>query len=248
MNKKLYNLLKFSILSVEKTVKILFSIMYNFAAKFAKILETCKKFSTNLVNDFGNVPRRGVVPKFSDLEVIALSMTAESESIDSENRLFELVKSCKSDFPNLISRRQYNDRRKITSGLCEQIRKRIANEIDGGEDYFCVDSKPIPVCRTSRGKRCKMGKDDFLTAPDFGFCASQNTYYFGYKLHELCGLSGVVHSYDLSKASVHDIRYLNDIKPVYSNCSIFGTRPISAQISSLTYLKPPTYVLNAPTV
>ena len=75
MNKKLYNLLKFSILAVKKTVKILFSIMYNFAAKFAKILETCKKFSTNLVNDFGNVPRRGVVPKFSDLEVIALSMT-----------------------------------------------------------------------------------------------------------------------------------------------------------------------------
>ncbi len=140
--------------------------MYNFAAKFAKILETCKKFSTNLVNDFGNVPRRGVVPKFSDLEVIALAMTAESESIDSENRLFELLKSCKSDFPNLISRQQYNDRRKITSGLCEQIRKRIANEIDGGEDYFCVDSKPIPVCRTSRGKRCKMGKDDFSQLTD----------------------------------------------------------------------------------
>lgn len=117
MNKKLYNSLKFSILAVEKTVKIIFSIMYNFAVKFAKILETCKKFSTNLVNDFGNAPRRGVVPKFSDLEVIALSMTAESESIDSENRLFELLKPCKSDFPNLISRRQYNDRRKITSGL-----------------------------------------------------------------------------------------------------------------------------------
>ncbi len=127
MNKKLYNLLEFNILAVEKTVKILISIMYNFAAKFAKILETCKKFSTNLVNDFGNAPRRGVIPKFSDLEVIALSMTAESESIDSENRLFELLKSCKSDFPSLISRRQYNDRRKITSGLCEQIRKRIAN-------------------------------------------------------------------------------------------------------------------------
>ena len=56
MNKKLYNSLKFSMLAVEKTVKIIFSIMYNFAAKFAKILETCKKFSTNLVNDFGNAP------------------------------------------------------------------------------------------------------------------------------------------------------------------------------------------------
>ncbi len=231
MNKKLYISLNFSILAVEKTVKILVQIMYNFAAKFAKILETCKKFSTDLVNDLGNIPRRGVVPKFSDPEVIAMSMTAESESIDSENRLFELLRHCKSDFPNLISRRQYNDRRKITSGLCEQIRKRIAYEIDGGEDYFCVDSKPIPVCRTSRGKRCKMGKEEFSTAPDFGFCASQNVYYFGYKLHELCGLSGVVHSYDLSKASVHDIHYLKDIKSTYHDCSIFGDKAyISADI------------------
>ena len=105
MTKKLYNSLIFIILVVEKTIKITFSIMYNFTAKFEKILETCKKFSTNLVNNLGNVPRRGVIPKFSDLEVIALSMTSESESIDSENRLFEMLKSCKSDFPNLISRR-----------------------------------------------------------------------------------------------------------------------------------------------
>ena len=37
---------------------------------------------------------------------------------------------------------------------------------------------------------CKMGRNgDFSQAPDFGFCASQNIYYFGYKLHALCGLS-----------------------------------------------------------
>ena len=34
----------------------------------------------------------------------------------------------------------------------------VANHIDGGEDYFCVDSKPIEVCRLARGKRCKMGE------------------------------------------------------------------------------------------
>ena len=62
--------------------------MHNFHAKYMKILDICKKFSKNLVNELGNVPRRGVVPKFSDLEVIALSLTAESLSMDSENCLF----------------------------------------------------------------------------------------------------------------------------------------------------------------
>ena len=32
-----------------------------------------------------------------------------------------------------ISRRQFNDRRKKTAGLCEELRKRIAMEMDGGE-------------------------------------------------------------------------------------------------------------------
>jgi hypothetical protein len=55
---------------------------------FAKYLEICKHFGDNLVNEKGNQPHRGVVPRFSDLEVIALSLTAESIGIDSENNLF----------------------------------------------------------------------------------------------------------------------------------------------------------------
>ena len=201
-------------------------VMCNLYTKFVNFLEICKQFSYELVNETGNIVRRGPVPRFSDLEVVALSMAAEAEEIDSENWLFESkLNECRHLIPNLIFRRQFNDRRKTTSNLSEQIRGRIANYIDSGEDYFCIDSKPIEVCRLARGKRCKMGQNgDFATAPDFGYCASQGIYFFGYKLHALCGLSGVIHSYDLSKASVHDINYIKDIKPLYHDCSIFGDR------------------------
>ncbi len=168
MSKKLHISLIFSNLVVFKTLSPNHR-MYNLYTKFVKILEICKQFSENLVNESGNVPRRGPVPKFSDLEVVALSLTAETE--------------------------------------------------------FFVDSKPIEVCRVARGKRCKMGRTgNFSQAPDFGFCASQNTYYFGYKLHALCGLSGVIHSYDLSKASVADLHYMKDVKHTYHDCSIYGDK------------------------
>ena len=170
------------------------------------------------------MPRRGVVPRFSDLEVIALSLTAEQFGVDSESYLFALLKEYQSDFPNLISRRQYNDRRKFTANLCEQIRKNIAQAIDAGEDVFCVDSKPVSVCRIARAKRCKLGKNDFAKAPSFGYCAAQDTYYYGYKLHALCGLRGVIHSYDLSKASVHDKHYLQDLKYEYHRCTFLGDK------------------------
>ena len=199
--------------------------MRNLTASFGKILDICKDFSNNLVNERGNLPRRGPVPRFSDLEVIVLSLTAEKYSIDSESQLFSLLEEYHmADFPNLISRRQYNDRRKFTANLCEQIRKRIAQTIDGDEDYFCIDSKPIPVCRFARAKRCKLGKNDFDTAPNYGFCAAQNTHYYSYKLHALCGLKGVIHSYDLTKASVDDRNWLQDLKYEYQQSTIIGDK------------------------
>ena len=81
MSKKLYISLVFSNLVVIRTLSSNHR-MHNLYTKFVKILEICKQFSENLVNESGNVPRRGPVPKFLDLEVVALSLTVETESID----------------------------------------------------------------------------------------------------------------------------------------------------------------------
>ena len=65
-----------------------------------------------------------------DLEIIALSLAAKSESIDSEKWLFEYkLQEYRDRIPNLISRRQFNDRRKKTAELCEEIRKRLSDPI-----------------------------------------------------------------------------------------------------------------------
>lgn len=156
--KKLHMLQTFSNLECS-IFKFYNLIMCNLYTKFVRFLEICKQFSYNLVTERGNIRRPGPIPRFSDLEVIALSMAAESEEIDSENWLFDSkLKECRENIPNLISCRQFNDHRKTLSNLNEQIRSRIANQIDGGEDYFCIDSAPIEVCRVARGKRSKMGE------------------------------------------------------------------------------------------
>ena len=91
--------------------------MHNLYAIFAKFLNICKQVSGNLVNESGNIPRRGVVPRFSDLEVIALNMTSEAIGIDSESSLFAKLQEYRKEIHTLISRRQYNDSRKITQSL-----------------------------------------------------------------------------------------------------------------------------------
>ena len=71
------------------TFKYYIFVMCNLHTNLVKFLEICKQFSNELVNEKGNIVRRGPVPRFSDLEVVALSMAAEAEEIDSENWLFE---------------------------------------------------------------------------------------------------------------------------------------------------------------
>lgn len=72
--------------------------MRNFISKFIRILKICKDFAENRVNNLGNVPRCGVVPKFSDLEVVLLGITTETFSFDNENLLFhQLHKPRKSE-------------------------------------------------------------------------------------------------------------------------------------------------------
>ncbi len=230
--KKLHKLQIFSKLVVTKLLRTIALLMRNFIANFVRILGICKVFAGNRVNELGNVPRCGVVPKFSDLEVIALGITAEAFGFDSENLLFHrLQNECKDDLPNLISRRQFNVRRKLTARLAEEIRKDVAVAIDGTEDVFCIDSKPIKVCQNARAKRCVMGRDNVEAAPDWGYCASQGMHYYGYKLHVVCGIRGVIHSYDMTAASVHDIHYLNDVRWEYHDCMMLGDKGyLSAEV------------------
>ena len=223
--KKLHISLIFSNLVVSNQISYDIIAMHNFITNFRKILDICKEFAGNQVNDKGNVPRRGVIPTFSDLEVVALSIAAEAFSIDSENYLFNrLNKECPGAIPNLITRRQFNQRRKLTATLAENIRKVVAKKMDGGEFFFSIDSKPVKVCQNARAGRCKMGNDDIDKAPSWGYCASQGMHYYGYKLHALCGTSGVIHSYDMTAANVHDLHYLKDIRWEYHDCTILGDK------------------------
>lgn len=50
--------------------------MHNLYAIFAKFLNICKQITGNLVNESGNVPRRGVVPRFSNIEIVAVNMAS----------------------------------------------------------------------------------------------------------------------------------------------------------------------------
>jgi hypothetical protein len=162
----------------------------------------------------------------TDCEIIALSLTSESLGIDSENYLWgKLECDHSSDFPNLIDRSNFNRRRKKLYPYLELLNQTVANEMNLNEDVYLVDSIPVPICKLAREKQVKICKEQFETAPDKGYSAVNKAYYFGYKLHLITSVRGIFHSMDLTKASVHDIHFLPQLKYTgLNNCTLIADK------------------------
>lgn len=189
--------------------------MNNFTRNYEKILETLQKIEPKM--NFLNQKRN---PNLSDIELIAIDLTSEFLGIDSERDLFRKL-PC-----NLVSRIErsvYNRRKRGLFFYRNELRKQIANKISSN-DYFIVDSMPLEICKLSRSSRCSICQEEYTTAPDKGYCASQSNSYYGYKLHAVCTIDGVFTDFDLSQASIHDIHYLKDIKQLYLDCTILGDK------------------------
>ena len=137
--------------------------MSNIVKKYLRVLEVISSLNCELEFKSG-VGRK---QKMSDLEIVALSLTAEFMSIDSENSLFKEIN--KQQIPNLIERSQFNKRRRKLFFFLEEVRVKLASHFLEFEDYFIVDSMPLEICKFARHNRIKICKKDFETlyTPDF---------------------------------------------------------------------------------
>ncbi|MFT6971915.1 MAG: hypothetical protein ACJAXX_002490, partial [Roseivirga sp.] len=81
----------------------------------------------------------------------------------------------------------------------------------------------------------KIGEQDDQTCPEKGHCASQDSWFYGYKLHGVCTLSGVFTSLEITKANVHDSAFLNEIKHQLFDCVLLVDL-IPCSVSDKKYL------------
>ena len=190
--------------------------MNNFEANYNKILKVLKGITNK-----EQFLRQNRQPKLKDIELIAINLTSEYLSVDSECQLFRILPEF---LKHKIERSVYNRRKRKLFFAIDFLRNEICEKLIEFENYFVVDSMPLEVVKLSRSNSSKICKEDFFSAPNRGFCASQNMHFYGYKIHAICSVEGVFKSFDISKASVHDIHYLKDLKNQFSDCVILGDK------------------------
>ncbi len=193
--------------------------MHTIKSNFDKIVQTIKSLKVNCFDETGNIPKPGMPSLFTDLQVLSLALTAECMSLDNENWLFNKIKSdYSSDFPKLTDRTRYTRRKRPLFPVMGIIRQTLATRFLEFEAYFMVDSMPLEACKLSREKRSKICQQTFENVPDKGCYASQNTYFYGYKLQGICSANGIFHSIEQTKASVHDTTFLREINAQLADC------------------------------
>ena len=191
--------------------------MHNFQANYDKILQVLNSIEPR--NSFLVQIRK---PKLSDKELISINLTSEYMGLDSESQLFRVLPF---NLLNKIERSVvYNRRKRKLFYAQDQIRKKLVHHFHEFEDYFIVDSMPLEVCKLSRASRSKICRESFENSPNRCYCASQSMRYFGYKLHAVCSVNGVIENFDLSKDSVHDIHYLKDIQNQMKDCVLLADK------------------------
>ena len=173
--------------------------------------------------------RNGPEPRFSDSELITLSLVAEFLGIDSERAFLSFVrKNFSYLFPDLPERSRYNRKRRDLAWATDRVRKVLLHYLGTYSDSCrIIDSIPIPVCKYCRAKRGQVKV--FVGEADFGVCESKEEKFYGFKLHFLLSLEGVPTDFTVASANHHDVKLVWDLVDPYQNLILIGDKGYISQ-------------------
>ena len=155
------------------------------------------------------VRRGGFAPALTDEEVITIEICGEFFKHSTDKDLFNYLKAHYQDwFPNLKDRtlfvRQAANLWHFKALIQQQIVKQ-ANQLFA--NLQVVDTLPLPVCQWVRGVRDTC----FPTEADYGYCASKDLHYYGFKLGLRVSRSGMITSAVLLPARPHDVNFTEEL-------------------------------------
>lgn len=148
--------------------------------------------------------RPGPEPVFSDSELLAVCLIGECKGWDKETELLSNMAAHRDLFPHLPGQSRFNRRRRNLMLAMNLLRRVLLEQLDLAQDQQCViDSLPVPVVQfhlvpTSTGDWPAHGAD-------FGKVTTKKLTIFGYKLHLLIALNGLILDFELAPASVVDL-------------------------------------------
>ncbi|MDR1213031.1 MAG: IS982 family transposase, partial [Propionibacteriaceae bacterium] len=151
------------------------------------------------------VPYRPVVgfqPRISDAEIITLAVMGALRGHTNESQWLRHAKThLTSYFPYIPNQPGYNKRLRKLAETIDWVRGRLARSTDAWSDgVWLADSTPVETARS----RPTVKRTDLAGDAQYGYCASHTRYFYGFRLHLLATLSGLVVGYALTGAKADE--------------------------------------------
>lgn len=151
-------------------------------------------------------PSRGPGPGCSDSELIAMALVGECRGWTRETELVKNWRERRHLFPAIPERSRFNRRRRALAQAINAIRQGALAVLDVAQDRQCaIDSLPVPVLQFHLVPSAAGAAGWRAAGADFGKVPTKKQTIFGYKLHLLVTLGGVIRDFTLAPANASDV-------------------------------------------
>ena len=167
--------------------------------------------------------RPGPKPECSDSELMTLALVGECRGWDVETEMLSYWQEHRDMFPKIPSQSRFNRRRRNLMLAFNLIRRSVLQVLDLAQDTQCViDSLPVPAVQ-------------FYLAPGstgdwkahgaaYGKVSSRNETIFGYKLHLLITVGGLILDFELAPANATDLKVGVEMLENHTDLGVLGDK------------------------
>ena len=175
--------------------------------------------------------RPGPKPACSDSELIAICLIGECLGWDVETELLSHMQAHRDKFPILPKQSRFNRRRRNLMWIINEMRRMMLAQMDLFGDEQCVlDSMPIPVVQFHLAPQSR--GDWSAHGANYGKVSSKKMTVFGFKLHMLITIGGLILDFELAPASVGDLAIGRELLQEHCNRIVIGDKAyISAAVA-----------------
>lgn len=177
--------------------------------------------------------RPGPAPACSDSELLTLALVGECRGWDVETELLGHWQAHRDLFPRLPSQSRFNRRRRQLAQGFNLIRRAILGLLDVAADRRCaIDSLPVPVMAFHLVPGSAATGDWRSAGATFGRVGTKRQTIFGYKLHLLITLGGVILDFELAPANCSDLAVGQELLAAHTDLAALGDKAyISAAVA-----------------
>lgn len=176
--------------------------------------------------------RPGPAPACSDSELMTMAIVGECRGWALETDLISQWRERPDLFPTVPERSRFNRRRRNLMQAFNLIRQSVVRLLDLAQDRHCaIDSMPVPVVQFHLVPGAT--REWAAHGATFGKVVSKKQTIFGYKLHLLVTLNGLILDFILAPAHVPDLAVGAELLQEHTDLVVIGDKGyISAEVAA----------------